>query len=1479
MDSVPPPARPAGGMRNSITGVGRRPAAVGASTPGFPASQAAENREPGPLRVTVRPGLLAMLRICVDACITGVSPANTRILVLLRDVSPTPTPLIGSIRSAVEAVLGPALSGFCCVEKLTGIAGSGRRQRALATVRSQLQRELGALGETAASLPCLETLRSVFGHFRDCFDHTIDRPVQLSGGLELQPQGRIGMVLASLLDNAEAQAGTNLRAVVFPVSEAANEFAMLKAKEKRLLEDSDGAAPDDAQIAELSSQLRALESSRRALLSQPVTPLVRFFVEAVLGQDRLQHARVVEFGLGLAAWRNPRLAPLMDRRRQLLDERLRLAQEHVTDGDKYSKKQEDELNHVAQMLADAEKALEQLNISLDLFWGELAAISDLATDLQGLGIRPPPDTPSSMQLKTQFAEWAWQLNCPVQLLYGSPLQCAGQFLVEVLKDLGAQHARDLLVISVIGIQSSAKSTLLNYLFGCGFATSAGRCTRGLYCSLMECHGRTLLLLDTEGLMSLEAEGGDVFDAQLALMAMACSHLVLINHKGELSRQLQDLLEVCLFAMQHLKVCRIQPKLLFVLRDQHDRSHGVHGDALRLMRKHLAEASSHLSLRLDELISLDPGSVFLLPSAFASDLDQTGREARWSTELFSHEVLRLRQKIFRDCSGLSGALRPGDTEGTPEFSTLPDWCLHTMSVWRVLDRYGPNLLHYKTIQEIEVQRELEELVKSISAQMVHGPQGLAEQAKALLTDFSQRLGEGGDSEKVDTEFRSALQAHLDRCSKRAQTELDRCLQVRKSKMPDSRKEEAKRKLQTPVEYQGELTRYTWTLCLTESVDRDQLRALKVHFKRTIEELWQAQSSQSITESQMQQIFRDEWKAFEDKCRARFERTARSRRQLAEEVCLLFNHILRQHRHDDQTLHVLELVPATALLNEEPIISWDDRRLAQTFLEVRQPARLTEYCNNHVASGRAGGANSLMRPGAPGPARAVIQRRVDPSRSGGQEENVERIVVPELRKRIAPVLAFELPDGSSQMPSEDTLLAVIHRLNEAVQAEEDRFLVQLGVRFQGGRVAFLNAAHLSLRVAVLNALVRAEERRAQHQWQMLQSHRQHTEEEFLAMVQRHTSDASRAKMLADLFFDALAREWLDETLVAVAADIRAHCLADMPDASGAAERSYQQSFVERNWDEVLEYVLDVNAYLHKIFSNLFEDRKVSILRVQRPQLVAQLGSLFDSLTAAAQRWGHREAGKRSKLSTFQGTLRELAAESRASSGSPQAAQGDKAAWPLLSERFPVVADFIVEDPSRFAHDFSLNLATLLGEAKVDGLVAQRLEAALQKQQAQVWALIRGCSAMCPCCGSKCDRVDNHTVHRCGHHLLPAFNGWRVAGTCEAALDACKSAKNHEAPKRSDYSDHLFPNLEEYLKAEHPEWLPFPKEDRALLADSVLKAAWVNCRVPLLQRYDMVDCTPAEWVAAYEEPHRKLSAEAIDTAEERLRKYGYNPDQYDA
>ena len=55
----------------------------------------------------------------------------------------------------------------------------------------------------------------------------------------------------------------------------------------------------------------------------------------------------------------------------------------------------------------------------------------------------------------------------------------------------------------------------------------------------------------------------------------------------------------------------------------------------------------------------------------------------------------------------------------------------------------------------------------------------------------------------------------------------------------------------------------------------------------------------------------------------------------------------------------------------------------------------------------------------------------------------------------------------------------------------------------------------------------------------------------------------------------------------------------------------------------------------------------------------------------------------------------------------------AWLLLSERFTVVADF-----QRGGLTSSvLNIASLLGEAKIDGFVAEKLEAALQNLQAQV------------------------------------------------------------------------------------------------------------------------------------------------------------------
>jgi predicted GTPase len=99
------------------------------------------------------------------------------------------------------------------------------------------------------------------------------------------------------------------------------------------------------------------------------------------------------------------------------------------------------------------------------------------------------------------------------------------------------------VISIMGPQSSGKSTLLNFLFGCDFGTSEGRCTKGVYgtyfkfsnIKLPNCDG--VFLMDTEGLFATVSAKDAIrrkgFDAKLVLFCLAVSDFVIINTKGNL----------------------------------------------------------------------------------------------------------------------------------------------------------------------------------------------------------------------------------------------------------------------------------------------------------------------------------------------------------------------------------------------------------------------------------------------------------------------------------------------------------------------------------------------------------------------------------------------------------------------------------------------------------------------------------------------------------------------------------------------------------------------------------------------------------------------------------------------------------------------------------------------------------------------------------------------------------------------------------
>ena len=130
------------------------------------------------------------------------------------------------------------------------------------------------------------------------------------------------------------------------------------------------------------------------------------------------------------------------------------------------------------------------------------------------------------------------------------------------------------VVSILGMQSSGKSTLLNALFACRFAVSVGRCSRGLFMRLLILDDETrenrnfdaILLIDTEGLGSPEKMGdaqGEKKDRLLATFAMGISNLTIINVLGENMKELTEILQIAIVTMTRLEKANISPDILMV----------------------------------------------------------------------------------------------------------------------------------------------------------------------------------------------------------------------------------------------------------------------------------------------------------------------------------------------------------------------------------------------------------------------------------------------------------------------------------------------------------------------------------------------------------------------------------------------------------------------------------------------------------------------------------------------------------------------------------------------------------------------------------------------------------------------------------------------------------------------------------------------------------------------------------------------------
>ncbi|XP_071150302.1 interferon-induced very large GTPase 1-like [Mytilus edulis] len=166
------------------------------------------------------------------------------------------------------------------------------------------------------------------------------------------------------------------------------------------------------------------------------------------------------------------------------------------------------------------------------------------------------------------------LGHPFEVMDGDTANVPLLWIKAVLEKLREMIGdKKLLTLSVLGIQSSGKSTLLNTMFGLQFAVSAGRCTRGVFMQLVPARDETkaydyVLVIDTEGLRAPElALEKYSHDNELATFVIGLGDVTIVNAMGENTAEIQDVLQIVVHAFLRLKLANdrinLKQKCVFV----------------------------------------------------------------------------------------------------------------------------------------------------------------------------------------------------------------------------------------------------------------------------------------------------------------------------------------------------------------------------------------------------------------------------------------------------------------------------------------------------------------------------------------------------------------------------------------------------------------------------------------------------------------------------------------------------------------------------------------------------------------------------------------------------------------------------------------------------------------------------------------------------------------------------------------------------
>ncbi|KAL0188356.1 hypothetical protein M9458_015455, partial [Cirrhinus mrigala] len=222
-------------------------------------------------------------------------------------------------------------------------------------------------------------------------------------------------------------------------------------------------------------------------------------------------------------------------------------------------------------IAQLDQQISNSSLGIEHFLREMGQLYEAAVSL--------PENLESRQQMLHLPRLCAELmlnGFPLELVDGDASNIPLRWVSDVLQYVNSlvQPNNKIMVVTVLGVQSTGKSTLLNTMFGVQFAVSSGRCTRGAFMQLIRVKDDIkqklgcdyLLIIDTEGLKSPELaklDDSHEHDNELATLVVGLSDITVINIAMENSTEMKDVLQIVVHAFIRMKEIGKKPKCLFV----------------------------------------------------------------------------------------------------------------------------------------------------------------------------------------------------------------------------------------------------------------------------------------------------------------------------------------------------------------------------------------------------------------------------------------------------------------------------------------------------------------------------------------------------------------------------------------------------------------------------------------------------------------------------------------------------------------------------------------------------------------------------------------------------------------------------------------------------------------------------------------------------------------------------------------------------